>query len=277
MPAVSGTTAFHTKTAQPGAIGLLVRHRSMLWRTTLSDVRARFAGSALGLFWLVLYPLLFLGAYALVYLTIFKVRFELFDANEYVVLIFCGLIPFLGFAEALALGTPSVAASSNLIKNTLFPIGLVPVKSSLVAQMTQLVGMALLLIAVASVGRLSFWALLIPVIWVLQMAFTFGVLWILSALNVVLRDVQNLVSVAVLLLMMLSPIAYTAEMVPESVRPVLLLNPLSYLIECYRDLLMHNRFPDAGTIGILVGISMATFFAGWWFFERMQRVFSDHV
>lgn len=255
----------------------LWQQRMLLLQTTYNDIRARYAGSVLGLAWLVIYPLLFLGAYAFVYLFIFKVRLELFDVNEYVVLVFCGLIPFLGFAEALGTGVSSVTSNANLIKNTLFSIEMVPVKAVLTSQCTQVVGTGMLLIAVALLGRLTVWVLILPVLWLLQLAFTIGVIWILSSLNVYLRDLQNVVSIMTLILMMISPIAYTVDMVPQNLRPLLAFNPLYYMIAAYQDCLMLGRFPRQDILGILLCISLGSFCVGYSFFSRMKQVFADNV
>ena len=134
---------------------LLWKHRQLLRQTTFTDVRAKYAGSVLGLIWLFFYPLCFLAIYAVVYVFIFKVRFQLFGSNEYVALIFCGLIPFLGFCEALGTGVSSVTNNANLIKNTLFPIDLIPVKAVLTSLCTQTVGLCLLLTTLALLNRIT--------------------------------------------------------------------------------------------------------------------------
>jgi lipopolysaccharide transport system permease protein len=252
-------------------------HRMLILQTTRNEIRSRYAGSVLGLAWLVLYPLLFLSVYALIYLYIFKVRFGLFDSNEYVVLIFCGLIPFLGFSEGLSLGVGSVTSNANLIKNTLFPIELIPVKAVLVTQSTQVVGTALLIVALVLLGKISAWAFLLPVIWLAQILFTIGLVWILSSLNVFLRDLQNMIAVLILMLMMISPIAYTADMVPDALRRYLAINPLYYIIIAYQDCLMLGRFPREGIFWVLILIAGVSFWTGYWFFSRMKRVFADNV
>jgi lipopolysaccharide transport system permease protein len=260
-----------------GPLALLARHRGMLGRTAFHDIRARYAGSVLGLAWLVVYPLLFLGVYALVYVYIYQIRLGTLGDGEYVVLIFCGLVPFLGLSEALSTGVGSVASNANLIKNSLFPIDLIPVKSALTSQCTQAVGTLILLATLAAYGRLSAWALLLPVIWLAQLAFTIGVLWILSSLNVVLRDLQTFVPVLVMLLMLISPIAYTVDMIPAALRPWLSLNPVYYMIVCYQDALMEGIFPRDGALWIFGGIAVVAFTAGYWFFGRMKRVFAENV
>jgi len=133
---------------------LLYHYRFILYHTTKIDVNTRFVGSFLGLFWLFLYPLLFLGVYAAVYVFIFKVNTPMLNSYEYVALIFCGLIPFIGFSEALGFGVSSIVANASLIKNTLFPIELVPVKAVFVSQCTMVVGMALLFIVLFALKKL---------------------------------------------------------------------------------------------------------------------------
>ena len=258
-------------------LDLLWRNRRLLFQTTREEIRSRFAGSVMGMAWLVLYPMLFLGVYAGVYVFVFKVRLAHFQSEEYVALIFCGLIPFLGFAEALSSGVTSVTSNAKLIKNTLFPIELVPVKAVLTSQCTQIVGTVLLLAVLGVLGKLTLWALLLPVVWLLQVFFTLGLIWVLSSLNVYLRDLQNVISVVILMLMLGSPIAYTVDMIPSALRKALYLNPLYYIIICYQDCLMMSRFPRGGAFWGLLILGLGGLWFGFWFFSRMKRVFVDNV
>ena len=260
-----------------GPFAILWRHRQLLAQTTRHDLRARYAGSLLGLAWLVVYPILFLGAYAFIYLFVFKVRFDLFNSNEYVALIFCGLIPFLGFVEALGTGVGSVTSNANLVKNTLFPIELASVKTVLTSQGTQVVGTGMLLGVLLVLDKLTLWSLMLPLIWFLQLIFAIGWVWILSSLNVYMRDLQYGVSVMTLILMMVSPIAYTVDMVPPALRVLLGLNPLYYIITAYQDCLMLGRFPPGANFGVLMAMSLVSFCGGYWFFVRMKTVFVDNV
>jgi len=238
---------------------IICRHHSLLYQTTLNEVRSRYAGSALGFLWLIIYPLLFLLTYAIVYLFIFKIRFPELSSYEYIIMIFCGLIPFLGFSEGLSLGVVSVVANSNLIKNTLFPIELVPVKSVLVGQATQISATGILIIALGFIGKLSFYSPLFIVVWICQILLTQGFVWILSSLNVYLRDIQNIVPIAIMLLMMLSPIAYTESMVPKDIQLFLSLNPLYYLIISYRSVLMLGKLPSLQVILTMLALAIFLF------------------
>ena len=257
---------------------LIWRHRWILKQTVATDLRIRYAGLALGLSWMFFYPLLFLGVYALVYNYIFRVGSESIGTGmAYVLFIFCGLVPFLGFAESVTGGTSSIITNSKLIRNTLFPVELLPVKAVLVAQGTQVVGTVLLLVALGIAGRLTPWALLLPVLWLLQLMLTIGIAWILSSSCVLLRDLQHAVSLMLLMLMMLSPIAYTADMVPPLLGRLLWLNPLYPIIVSYQDALFKGQCPHVGVLALLLGLACVLFCGGLAYFHRLKRVFVENV
>lgn len=255
----------------------LYKNRNMLYQTTINEIKARYAGSFLGIAWAALYPILFLGCYAIMYIYVFNVRFNMFNTNEYVILIFCGLIPFLGFQESIASGTSCVVANVGLMKNTLFPIELVPVKTVLASQSTQVFGMIMLLVSVSVLGKISIFTFLFIILWILQIMFSLGLVWILSSLNVIFRDLQNMIGIILLLLMMISPIAYPVNMVPENLRIFLKINPLYYIISSYQDVLMFGRLPKMSSIVPFAIMAFVTFMVGYHFFTKMKRVFADNV
>jgi lipopolysaccharide transport system permease protein len=259
------------------ALRLLWFHRRMLWATTVNDIRSRYRGSVLGLVWMVLYPALFLGTYASVFILVLKVRVGFMTTPEYISLIFCGLIPFLGFSESLGAGVGAVVSQAGLVKNTLFPIDLVPAKVTLASHVTEVVGILVLGGVLTVQGRAGWYIGLIPVVFVLQLLLTLGIIWLLSALNVFFRDLSIMVSVLILLLMMASPIGYTEEMIPEGLRVIARLNPLYYLIGTYRELMIFNRPPPLQLWGPLVGLSIGSFTCGHWVFSRLKPIFADYV
>ncbi len=169
-----------------GPILILWRYRWLLRQTTLTDLRTRYAGSALGLVWLVLSPLLFLSCYAIVYLCIYRLQPTDMSAVDYVLMICCGLVPFLSLAEAVSTGAGCLTGNAHLIRNTLFPPELLPVKAVLVSQASQFVGTGLILTALTLTGKLSGWVLLWPVIWLFQLQLTLGFVWALSTFAVYL-------------------------------------------------------------------------------------------
>lgn len=257
-------------------ISMIWRHHHVLWATTLTDIRGRFIGTLFGATWIVIYPLLFLGLYAVIYTMIYQIRVEAFGTFDYVLLIFCGLVPFLGFSEALGSGVGSVMGNKGLVKNTLFPIELIPVKTVLASSVTMVVGLIMLLGVLWSRGILHATQLAIPLILLLQLIFTIGLIWILSAVNVFVPDLSQMVAVLILFLMLVSPIAYTQEMIPKELIPFMYPNPLYYLIMLYRDAAFLGEIKP-GLLGVFTVISFSTFFLGGFIFSRLKPLFSDYV
>ena len=255
----------------------IVKFRRILYSTTFSEIQKKYAGSLLGVIWAFLYPLLFLAVYATVYAAVFKVSYNELDTTEYIAVIFCGLIPFLGFSESISTGVGSVTANAGLIKNTMFPIELVPVRTVFTAQLTHISGMGILLVMIIFIGRMSVSALLCIPIWLLQVMFEIGLVWILSSINVLVRDLQNIVSVVMIMLMMLSPIAYPADSIPETYARFLKGNPLFYFIVANQDILMYGKVPDSQILIPMIILGIGFFIVGYQFFIRMKRVFVDNV
>jgi len=254
----------------------LWNHRRILFATALSDVQARYRGTALGLAWSIVYPLLFLGLYAIIYLLIFRIRIAEYTTFEYILLIFSGLIPFLGFSEALSTGVTSVLGNKSLIRNTMFPIELIPVKAVLASTVTMTVGLVVLLATLWIRGTLLPTQAAIPAIFALQLIFTIGLIWILAALNVFFQDLGHMLGVIILFLMLISPIAYTLEMVPPSLMPLMYPNPLFYMIMLYRGAMVMGDIP-MGLLAVFTAISLTTFALGHHVFTRLKPMFADHV
>jgi lipopolysaccharide transport system permease protein len=254
----------------------IFKYRKIIYSTTLYDIKTKYAGSVLGYIWLFLYPILFLGMYAFVYLMIFKIRLHMLSPYEYVLLIFCGLIPFLSFAESLSRGIQAVTSNSNLIKNTLFPIEFIPVSIVLSSQTLCVVGFSLLTIIMTFLGKVGIAYFFILPIFILQILFTIGTVWIISAINVFFKDLSQIINVIVLILMMISPIAYTEDMIPENLRSFLYLNPLYYMIILYQKIFMFNKI-DLKLFSIFTVLSLIQFIGGYYFFIKLKGVFNDYI
>ena len=257
---------------------MLFRHRRLIWNLTLLDFRLRYAGSRLGLVWLLLAPLLMLGAYLLLFGGILRVRPDQSSTGvEYGLLIACGLLPWIGFSEGVTRGTASVLAQRNLIKSQVFPMELFPVSAVCAGLIGQLCGTLLLLVLLALRGMLGPNLAILPFLLILQALFTVGLVWFLSCVNIIYRDTSQVVVLLMVLLMFVSPIAYTQEMAPAGLKLVVELNPISYLIEGYRNALLYNQFPNVRGLVIFGGLALLVLLAGYRYFMHLRRVLPDYV
>ncbi len=255
----------------------LLSHSALLWRISRSELRARYAGSFLGLVWAVLTPALVLAIYAAVYLVVFKVRVVGLTPVEYVLYIFAGLVPYLAVAEALSMGVSSVVTNKNVLSNTVFPIDLAPTKAVLLSQTTMAVGLVATVLGLALFGHLSWTVILVVPLWLLLALALMGTTWILSLLNVVLRDLQNFIGTILMILLVSSPIAYTPQMVPANMRILLEVNPFAYFVTAFQSVLVMGTLPPVSDIVAVVAMSLASFLIGGWFFARSKTVLIDYV
>jgi lipopolysaccharide transport system permease protein len=265
--------------ARGGSARYIRSHWRLLLRVTGQDLRLRHAGSLLGLTWVALGPLLILGVYALVYLEVFKVRTNLFHLSgpAYVIYIFCGLVPYLAVAEALGRGVGSVVTNKAVLNNTVYPIDLTPVQAALGAQTVLGVGMPLVIAGAILTGHGHPTIAAVPVVWALMFIWLVGVNWILSMLNVAFRDLQNLITVILMVLLVASPFAYATSQVPPAVRLIVYLNPFAYFVIAYQQLIVLGQVPDAWHSVVLVLMPLATFALGSWFFSRAKGALLDYV
>jgi lipopolysaccharide transport system permease protein len=252
------------------------KYRHVLAATTIDLIRKKYSASYLGMLWVVLYPVIFLGLYVLVFVFVLRVRLPGHDSIDYVILIFAGLIPFLGFTEALAAGVTSVVDNKSLIKNVIFPIELVPVQTVLASSVTMFVGLIMLAATLVFRGQVYAAQLLAPLVFALQILFSVGLIWLLSISNVFFRDISTFVSPVILFLMLISPIAYTIDMIPADLMPFMYPNPLFYLIMAYREILFYGHVPW-GFVMIVAGLAVTTYVLGYFVFMRLKGLCSDYV
>src|SRR6476469_9867814 len=143
-------------------IGIIVRYRRLLTAITRVELAKRHAGSLLGLAWVVLQPALLLSVYLFVYMVVFPYRFPGFSRMDYVLYVFCGLVPYLGFMEALTTGALSIRQNIHLVKNVMLPIELIPVRGVIVGMASEFVSIGLVLLLVAGAQSLTWHVALLP-------------------------------------------------------------------------------------------------------------------
>jgi homopolymeric O-antigen transport system permease protein len=257
-------------------VAVIYRYRKMLTAITRVELAKRHAGSILGMSWVVLQPALLLSVYVFVYMVVLRMRFEGFSRFDYVLYVFCGLVPYLGFMEALTTGTLSIKQNIHLVKNVMLPIELIPIRSVIVGMASQFVSVVLVLILVGFDRSLSSRAVLLPLVLVLQVMWLAGLTWVLSSIAVALPDITYFINLFVFMLMFLSPIGYRPDMVPHGFGWVIYLNPIFYLTEVYRSTILHDVYPSAWVGFVYVVMCLGTFAVGSAFFERFRGVLTDY-
>ena len=213
----------------------LLHLRTSLFSLIVVALKEKFAGSLLGVGWLVIFPLMFLSIYSTVFYFILGVRIPELGTIEYILTIFCGLVPFLAISEALNQGVGSLLTNKRIILSTMLPFELLVVRDVIVSAVSMSIGLVLVCGFAFFLGELKLTAVLIPIIVLFQLLMTIGLVAMLAVAAILVRDLSNLIPMLTLVLMLVSPIAYTSDMVPINIRYLSLVNPLAWFIDLYQQ------------------------------------------
>ncbi len=259
-----------------GFIKTLVRYRKVMLSTIRVEMAKRYSGSFLGMLWVLLYPALLLSVYLFVYLVVFKMRFPGYSRMDYVLYVFCGLIPYIGFSEAITMGCVSIKQNMHLVKNVILPIELIPVRAVATSLPSQFVSMIILVALVAMNGALSWQLAVLPLVILLQVMFLIGLVFILSSIAVALPDLVYFVNLFLLFLMFVSPIGFKPEMLPSSFSFMVYLNPIYYMVEVFRIAILGEQSRLFLVPAVFVLMSLCVFSAGCAFFYRFKGILVDY-
>jgi len=240
----------------------LYRFRALIWILVLRDLRARYRGSLLGFLWSFLNPLLLMMVYVLVFSVYLRVPME-----RYAVFLFTGLLPWLWFSSSLGHAAGVIVGSGALVKRILFPAEILPIVSVLANMVNMLLSLPLLL--------------------VLQLLLTAGLALALAALNVHLRDVEQILGNGLVLLFFLCPILYPVSTVPGSLalgrvltvplRPLYFLNPVAGLVQGYQNIFFFGREPHWIHLGMVTLCAVVALLGGYWVFDRLRDSLAEEV
>jgi len=264
------------KNAAQHMISIIIAHRNVLVAITRVEFQKRYSGAVLGGFWVVLYPILLLSIYLFIYMVVFKMRLPGQSQMDYVIYVFAGLIPYIGFMESLNSGCHAIRQNIHLVKNVMLPIELIPVRYVTVSLTSQTISMTILVGMVLVNGSASWFLLMLPFVLFMQLLFLIGLVWIFSALNVAMPDTSHFVGLITLMLIFITPIGFTPDMVPDPFGFVVTANPMYYLIEMFRACVVYNTWPDTKMLGIAMSICIGTFVVGAAFFRKFKNVLVDY-
>ena len=276
-------TAIDPHQAQPTSLVALIesllRNRQLIVQMTRREVAGRYKGSVLGLAWSFLTPILMLAVYTFVFSVVFKARWGT-DGDEsktqFALVLFVGMIVHGLFAEVLNRAPGLILSNVNYVKKVVFPLDVLPVIAMGAALFHASISLAVLLIAFALFNGYLHWTVIfIPVVLLPLVILTLGVAWILASLGVFLRDVGQTVGIITTVMLFLAPIFYPVTALPEEVRPLIMANPLTFIIEEARGVVILGRMPEWTGLGIYTLAATAVAWAGFAWFQKTRKGFAD--
>ncbi len=257
----------------------LPRRAELLMSLSRRQLVARYKGSALGVLWAVLTPVVMIVIFTFIFAGIFGARFaERSSPWDYALYLFCGLLPWNMFQESLILSATTIISHANLVKRVVFPLETLPIAQTLAALANQLFGtLALLAATVLIRHELHATVLWLPLILLPQLIATCGAAWLIASLGVFLRDIAQGISLLLMAWMYLTPILYPEAIVPERYRFYVNLNPFTPLIRSYRRILLEGSAPDWRGLGYFSVFAVVSFLFGYWWFARTRKNFADVI
>lgn len=242
-------------------------------------VQHRYRGTYLGILWAALTPLLLLGVFTFVFSIILKAKWGAAVTGsryEFALTMYCGLVVFNFFSEAVAAAPGLILGQPNLVTKVVFPLEILPVAQVTAAAVHTGLSMCILLVGCwFFLDSLSWHTLLLPLTLFPLLLLTLGATWLLSSLGVFIRDIGQSIALFLQLLMFLTPVFYPASIVPKPYSTLLVLNPLTMIVENVRHVLIGGQPPEPASLFSSLVIGMLVFILGHRWFMKSKKAFAD--
>lgn len=254
-------------------VAALWRYRELLRNLVARDLRVKYKGSTLGFAWSLLHPL----AIAAVYTVAFKYVLRA-GGEHFPVFLLSGLLPWMFLTSALGTATGTIGDNGGLVRKVAFPRAILPI-AAVTAQLVQFALMSLTILPIAlvtGVGLSPAFVSFLPLA-LLQFLFTAGLALGLSTAYVYFRDTRHLLDVGLQIWFWLTPVVYSISKVPTEFRPYFRLNPMTWFVTAYQNVMLEKTFPSIAALGTLAVIAITTVVAGLAIFSRFERRFAEMI
>ena len=251
----------------------LYNYRELLKTNIKKEIRGKYKGSFLGVLWSFVNPLLQVLVYAIVFPFILKNT-----QPNYVTFLIIGILPWTWFTTSVMGGTNCVLINSGIIKKVYFPREILPISVVTSGLINFLISCLIIIIFVLIGGiGLSKVIIFLPLVMLIQYMLQLGILFISSAIDIYIRDAEYIINFFVNLLFYATPVLYTADLFPEKYRWILSLNPMTTIINSYRDIFYSKVLPNFKMLGIIFIVSLVLLIIGYIIFKKLEKGFAEEV
>lgn len=258
----------------------LWRRRELISQLVRRELTQRYRGSFLGMLWTLIVPLVMLAIYTFVFSVVFKARWQVSGPEtppgEFAFILFAALSGFNVFSDSTNRAPGLVVGAPNYVKKVVFPLEVLPVVTLCVALITSLINVILVVAGYAIfIGTLSPTLYLLPLAYLPLILLTLGMGWFLAALGVYVRDVIQATPIVVQVLFFLTPIFYPAAAVPQALQVILNLNPLTVIVNGFRQTLLWGQMLDWAAWSMWSAVMLVFAVLGYAFFMKFRQGFAD--
>jgi len=257
----------------------LWRHRELIEQFTRREVEGRYKASALGLLWTFINPLLMLGIYTFVFGVIFKSKWAQANSDslaEFAVVLFCGLTTYNIFSEVVARAPSVIVAVPNYVKKVVFPLEILVMTALGAALFHAAIAFCIVILANLLINGVLHWTIILaPFVLLPLCLISLGLGWFLASLGVFLRDISNIVALAVQMLLFLTPIFYDISILPPVLRQLIGINPMAWCVTNMRNVMLWGTIPNPVEWLIWTAISLVIAVLGYAWFMKTRKAFAD--
>lgn len=257
----------------------IIEHRDLIQRLAAREFGQRFRGSTLGLGWAVLTPLLTAAIFTFVFSSIFQARWGVAGPSgpfDFAVIFLAGLAVHTIFAESLNRAPILVVGNAGYVTKVVFPLEILPVVSLVSALANAAIWLAVVMLGnLIFNGVIQLTSLLLPLVLLPYLIFIVALGLLVAACGVFIRDLSQVVGLLVTASMFLTPIFYPIQAVPPRFQTLMWLNPLTFVVEQVRAVLIFGRWPDFGGLALYSIAALAFLAVAFWVFQRLRPGFAD--
>ena len=241
----------------------LYNYRELLKTNVKKEIRGKYKNSFLGVLWSFLNPLLQIVVYAVVFQLILKNTKE-----NYAIFICCGLIPWTFFSSAISRAAFTMVENGNIIKKVYFPREILPISIVTSEAVTFLISTLIIIgfVVFGGIG-ISKYIIFYPLVLLAQYLLLIAISFIVSSIS----------GVVLQLLFYATPIVYAAEAIPDNFKWMLNINPMTYVINAYRDIFYNQTMIDVVPLLILIAVSIVACIIGYLIFNKLQKGFAEQL
>lgn len=251
----------------------LYNYRELIKTSVKKDIGGKYKHSFLGVLWSFFNPLLQIAVYAIIFPLIMKNQIP-----NYTLFMVCGLIPWSYFSIVLNRASFVMIENGNILKKVYFPREILPLSLVMSETVNFLISSIIILAFVIFNGiGLSISVLFYPIVLLVQFTLLLGISLIFSSVTVYFRDLQHFIGVVLQLFFYATPIVYSVDAIPENFRWILKINPMTYIIEGYRDIFYNKTIPDLKMLGVIFLIGLVVIVIGYMIFNKLQKRFAEEL
>ena len=264
-----------------GSLATFYERRWLVKYMAQREISRGYRGSYLGLVWSFLSPLLMVVLLTVIFSEVVGIRFKEVTGDSAVnfgLYLYCGLIPFLAYSQAISQGVNVIRRNRNLVQGVVFPLEILPVTTVIASLIQSVIGVGALMVVLAVLEHRLHWVvLLLPLVIVPQLLFTVGLCYLMAVAGTYVPDVREALRAVVRATFFITPIIWPISRIPEHLRFLVDYNPLAILVEAYRDLILEGELPFGMSYSYFFLVGLALFVLGFVVFNRVKHNFADLI